>query len=79
VIEEQRLRRELLTIQQRIRTLNLKLSELQAEVRYSPSTDRIAKARQEETVPLTELDRLMTRTRMIEGQLRPVHGMAVGR
>jgi predicted nucleic acid-binding Zn-ribbon protein len=79
VIKEQRLRRELLTIQQRIRTLNLQLSELQAEVRYSSSPDRIEKARREETALLAELDRLMTRTRTIEGQLRPVYGMAVGR
>jgi len=78
VIKEQRLRRELLTIQQRIHVLNQQLSQLQHEVRYGSSADRIEKARQEETALVAELDRLMTRTRIIEGHLRPLYGMAMG-
>ncbi|WP_160882576.1 hypothetical protein [Microvirga makkahensis] len=45
-------------------------------IRHGSSADLIEKAKQEEKILLTELDRLMTRMRAIEGQLLQIQKTA---
>jgi predicted nucleic acid-binding Zn-ribbon protein len=76
VIKESRLYEEFLELEQRMRLLDRQLADALQRIRHSSSADAIERAKQEEKSLLTELDRLMTRMRAIEGQILQLHKTA---
>jgi len=52
-----------------MRLLDRQLADALQRIRHGSSPDLVEKAKQDEKFLLTELDRLMTRMRAIEGQL----------
>jgi len=69
VFKETQLHQEFLDLEHHMRLLDRQLADALQRIRHGSSTDLIEKARQDEKQLLTELDRLMTRMRAIEGQL----------
>jgi hypothetical protein len=69
VFKETQLHQEFLDLEHHMRLLDRQLADALQRIRHGSSTDLIEKARQDERQLLTELDRLMTRMRAIEGQL----------
>jgi hypothetical protein len=69
VFKESQLNQEFLDLEQAMRLLDLQLADALHRIRHGSSADLIEKAKQDERTLLTELDRLMTRMRAIEGQL----------
>jgi hypothetical protein len=63
------LRQEYHDLEARLWTLDCRLADALNRIKHGPTPADVEKARQEEKVILTQLDRLMTRMRAIEGQL----------
>ncbi|WP_404293468.1 hypothetical protein ACD578_12600 [Microvirga sp. RSM25] len=59
-----------------MRLLDRQLADALQRIRHGSSPDLIEKAKQDERHLLTELDRLMTRMRAIEGQLLQIQKSA---
>ncbi|WP_201831693.1 hypothetical protein [Microvirga zambiensis] len=59
-----------------MRLLDRRLSDALHRIRHGSSEDLVEQARQDERQLLTELDRLMTRMRAIEGQLLQIQKTA---
>ncbi len=69
MFKENQLRQEFLDLERAMRLLDRRLAEALQRIRHGSSVDQIEKARQDEKILLSELDRLMTRMRAVEGQL----------
>jgi hypothetical protein len=69
VIKEWQLREELLGLEQRMHLLDRQLADAIHRIHHSPTPDLVEKAAQDEKAYLSQLDRLMTRIRAVEGQL----------
>jgi hypothetical protein len=67
--DEERLQTELVALAERQRSLDLRLAEALSRLKHLKDADETARAVAEERRLLAELDRLMTRTRAVEGQL----------
>ncbi len=76
MFKETQLHQEFLDLEQHMRLLDRRLADAIQRMRHGSSTDLIEKARQDERQLLTELDRLMTRMRAIEGQLLQIQKTA---
>ncbi|MBB4039952.1 hypothetical protein GGR34_001599 [Microvirga flocculans] len=63
------LHQEFVDLEHHMQLLDRKLADALQRMRHGSSPDLIEKARQDERQLLSELDRLMTRLRAIEGQL----------
>lgn len=63
------LRQEYLDLEGRLWALDRRLAEALHRIKHGPSEADLEQAREDERAVLTELDRLMTRMRAIEGQL----------
>ncbi|MBS7454684.1 hypothetical protein KHP60_20435 [Microvirga sp. 3-52] len=59
-----------------MRLLDRQLADALQRIRHGSSPDLVEKAKQDERHLLTELDRLMTRMRAIEGQLLQIQKSA---
>lgn len=73
MIKESQLHQEFLDLELHMRVLDRQLADALHRIRHSSSADLVEEAKQEEKRLLTELDRLMTRMRAIEGQLLQLH------
>ena len=69
VFKETQLHQEFLDLEHHMRLLDRKLADALHRIRHGSSSELIEQARQDEKQLLSELDRLMTRMRAIEGQL----------
>jgi hypothetical protein len=69
LIKERQLRQELLNLEQRMHLLDRQLADALQRIHHSGSADLVEKAKQDEKAFLSQLDRLMTRIRAVEGQL----------
>jgi predicted nucleic acid-binding Zn-ribbon protein len=69
VSEEARLREELLDLDRRREHLDRKIEDAVRRQRYAPSPDEVDRAKSDERSVLSEMDRLMTRIRAVEGKL----------
>jgi hypothetical protein len=69
VFKETRLHQEFLDLEHHMRLLDRKLADALHRIRHGSSSELVEQARQDEKQLLSELDRLMTRMRAIEGQL----------
>jgi hypothetical protein len=69
VFKETQLHQEFLDLEHHMRLLDRKLADALHRIRHGSSSELIEQARQDEKHLLSELDRLMTRMRAIEGQL----------
>ena len=76
MFKETQLHEEFLSLEHHMRLLDRKLADALHRIRHGSSADIIDKARQEEKQLLSELDRLMTRMRAIEGQLLQIQKTA---
>jgi len=76
VFKENQLHQEFLDLERAMRLLDMQLADALHRIRHGSSAALIEKARQDEKVLLSELDRLMTRMRAIEGQLLQIHKSA---
>jgi hypothetical protein len=59
-----------------MRLLDRQLADALHRIRHGSSPDLVEKAKQDERQLLTELDRLMTRMRAVEGQLLQIQKSA---
>lgn len=75
-MKESQLHQEFLDLELHMRLLDRQLADALHRMRHSASADLVEKAKQDEKRLLTELDRLMTRMRAIEGQLLQLHKSA---
>lgn len=69
MLKESQLHQEFINLEQHMRLLDSQLADALHRIRHSSSADLIEQAREDEKILLSELDRLMTRMRAIEGQL----------
>lgn len=69
MFKETQLHQEFMELEQHMRLLDRKLADALHRIRHGSSAELVEKARQDERQLLSELDRLMTRMRAIEGQL----------
>lgn len=69
MFKETQLHQEFLDLEHHMRLLDRKLADALHRIRHGSSSELIEQARQDEKQLLSELDRLMTRMRAIEGQL----------
>jgi hypothetical protein len=69
VFKENQLHQEFLDLEQAMRLLDMQLADALHRIRHGSSADLIEEAKRDEKLLLSELDRLMTRMRAIEGQL----------
>ena len=76
MFKETQLHQEFLDLEQHMRLLDRQLADALHRIRHGSSPDLVEKAKQEERQLLTELDRLMTRMRAIEGQLLQIQKSA---
>jgi hypothetical protein len=76
VFKETQLHQEFSDLEQHMRLLDRRLSDALHRIRHGSSEDLVEQARQDERQLLTELDRLMTRMRAIEGQLLQIQKTA---
>ena len=76
MFKETQLHQEFLDLEHHMRLLDRQLADALHRIRHGSSAELIEKARQEERHLLTELDRLMTRMRAVEGQLLQIHKTA---
>jgi hypothetical protein len=72
-MKEQKLRQELLSLEQHMQLLDHRLADAIHRIHHSPSADLVNEATQDEKDFLSQLDRLMTRIRAVEGQLLQIH------
>jgi hypothetical protein len=63
------LRQEYHDLEGRLWTLERRLADALSRIKHGPTPADVEQARQDERAVLTQLDRLMTRMRAIEGQL----------
>ena len=68
-VKEISLRRELVELAERQQDLDRRIADALNRKRFSADPGTVAKAEEDERTLLTELDRLLTRTRAVEGQL----------
>lgn len=76
MFKETQLHQEFLDLEQHMRLLDRQLADALHRIRHGSSPDLVEKAKQEERQLLTELDRLMTRMRAVEGQLLQIQKSA---
>jgi hypothetical protein len=76
VFKQTQLHQEFLDLEHQMRLLDRQLADALQRIRHGSSPDLVEKARQDERHLLTELDRLMTRMRAIEGQLLQIQKSA---
>jgi predicted nucleic acid-binding Zn-ribbon protein len=76
VFKQTQLHQEFLDLEHQMRLLDRQLADALQRIRHGSSTDLVEKAKQDERHLLTELDRLMTRMRAIEGQLLQIQKSA---
>jgi hypothetical protein len=76
VFKETQLHQEFLDLEHQMRLLDRQLADALQRIRHASSSDLVEKAKQDERHLLTELDRLMTRMRAIEGQLLQIQKSA---
>lgn len=69
MLKESQLHREFIDLERHMRLLDTRLADALQRIRHSSCADLVEKAREDEKHLLSELDRLMTRMRAIEGQL----------
>lgn len=69
MFKESQLHQEFLDLERAMRHLDMRLADALQRIRHGSSADLIEKAKEDERILLSELDRLMTRMRAIEGQL----------
>ncbi len=69
MFKETQLHQEFLDLEHHMRLLDRKLADALHRIRHGSSQESVEEARQDEKLLLSELDRLMTRMRAIEGQL----------
>jgi hypothetical protein len=69
VFKETQLHQEFLDLEHHMRLLDRKLADALQRIRHGASAELVEQARRDERQLLSELDRLMTRMRAIEGQL----------
>ncbi len=73
MLKENQLNQEFIDLERHMRLLDVRLADALHRIRHSSSVDLVDKAREDEKLLLSELDRLMTRMRAIEGQLLQIH------
>jgi len=71
-----KLRSEYRDLEQRLLVLDQQLANARHLIRHSSSPDAVEQAKQDERALLTQLDRLMTRMRAVEGQHLQLHKKA---
>jgi hypothetical protein len=76
VFKETQLHQEFLNLEHHMRLLDRKLAHALHRIRHGSSQELIEEARRDEKQLLSELDRLMTRMRAIEGQLLQIQKSA---
>ncbi len=76
MLKETQLHQEFLDLEHHMRLLDRQLADALQRIRHGSSPDLVEKAKQDERHLLTELDRLMTRMRAIEGQLLQIQKSA---
>jgi hypothetical protein len=76
VLKERELHQELVSLEQLMRRLDRQLADAVHRMHHSPSPDLVEKAARDEKKFLTQLDRLMTRIRAVEGQLLQIQKRA---
>jgi hypothetical protein len=76
VFKETQLHQEFLDLEHHMRLLDRRLADALHRIRHGSSQQLIEEARQDERQLLSELDRLMTRMRAIEGQLLQIQKSA---
>ncbi|MGF9764658.1 hypothetical protein AAII07_57230 [Microvirga sp. 0TCS3.31] len=76
MFKETQLHQEFLDLEHHMRLLDRKLADALHRIRHGSSQELIEEARRDEKQLLSELDRLMTRMRAIEGQLLQIQKSA---
>jgi len=76
VFKETQLHQEFLDLEHHMRLLDRKLADALHRIRHGSSQEAVEEARRDEKQLLSELDRLMTRMRAIEGQLLQIQKSA---
>lgn len=76
MFKETQLHQEFLDLEHHMRLLDRKLADALHQIRHGSSAELVEQARKDETQLLSELDRLMTRMRAIEGQLLQIQKSA---
>lgn len=76
MFKESQLHQEFLDLEKAMRVLDMQLADALHRIRHGSSADLVEKAKQDEKLLLSELDRLMTRMRAIEGQLLQIQKTA---
>ncbi|MPR08371.1 hypothetical protein [Microvirga tunisiensis] len=76
MFKQTQLHQEFLDLEHHMRLLDRQLADALQRIRHGSSPDLVEKAKQDERHLLTELDRLMTRMRAIEGQLLQIQKSA---
>jgi hypothetical protein len=76
VFKETQLHQEFLDLEHHMRLLDRKLADALHRIRHGASAELVEQARRDERQLLSELDRLMTRMRAIEGQLLQIQKSA---
>lgn len=74
--KKDQLRQEFIDLEHHMKLLDIRLADALQRIRYGTSEDLVERARQEEKWLLSELDRMMTRMRAIEGQLLQIEKAA---
>ena len=68
-VDQARLSEELCELDAKQHILDLKIREAAHRQRYSPDPQQVTRAAQDEAAYVAEMDRLMTRIRVVEAQL----------
>ncbi|MBA1157832.1 hypothetical protein [Microvirga mediterraneensis] len=76
MLKETKLHQEFLDLEQHMRLLDRQLADAIQRIRHGSSPDLVEKAKEDEKFLLSELDRLMTRMRAVEGQLLQIQKTA---
>ena len=76
MFKETQLHQEFLDLEHHMRLLDRKLADALHRIRHGSSQEAVEEARRDEKQLLSELDRLMTRMRAIEGQLLQIQKSA---
>jgi hypothetical protein len=76
VFKETQLHQEFLDLEHHMRLLDRQLADAIHRIRHGSSAELVEQARRDEKLLLSELDRLMTRMRAIEGQLLQIQKTA---
>lgn len=76
MLKETKLHQEFLDLEHHMRLLDRQLADAIQRIRHGSSPDLVEKAKADEKFLLSELDRLMTRMRAVEGQLLQIQKTA---